>query len=370
MMPTWNMALWLLLATPLAAQTDRGLIDQALDETSQITLDGVTLREAFAIVTEQTGVVVVMTDAVMALAPYGPHTRVDNVRIDNIPLRLGIQDLVRPLGMTFIVLDDRIEIIPTEPIARLGRPATWEDLDTLNRLRKLLPGRESDSLATLRTLVQFHVPAPNAWATLADALKGVGAGPGDQVLSVACDQLGWAWYLDGPRIVIASIELAIRQQLQRPISLRIGNRPLFDVTQAVARAVGIRVRIEPGALEGLPMPIRQSFSLTVHMLSGEETLDKIAAYAGLGYLIDADGVLYYAASRPVGAAAGAGVAAGRQTGAHDPYVATVTVPMADGAYQMEWLIRQSELPDELRALRRQHLEALFEAVVAGEATSP
>ena len=198
----------------------------------------------------------------------------------------------------------------------------------------------------------------------------MGAGPGDEVLSAACASLELAWSLNGDRIIVAPIQEHIRRQLGRPISMRRNFRPLFEVLQAVAEASGVRIRVEPGALAALPLVMQRNFSLNVSRQPAEQVLDSIAAYTGLGYLVDQGGVLFY----PTGGHPWLSEEAAdsperttnpspppRRTAIDDPVVAKITVPTEDGR-NIEWLIRASELPPDLRLMREQDLKELFEVV--------
>jgi len=356
----------LLLTAGNSAANQRVLIEQALDEPTRIELADVKLGEAFAMVTEQTGVEVVMTPEVMSLIPHGPETKV-NATIENIPLRQGLIDLVAPLGMTFVVLDDYVEIIPTAPLLRLGRPATWAELDLLGKLRDSKPGAMDADLQTLRECLQFQVRARDPWDTLAAEIRTTGAGSGDEVLSVACDKLGWTWSIDGERIFVLSIEQQFRRQLRWPIRLRINDRPLPDVIRQVGMYSGVPVRLEPGTLQSLPERVREHFALNVNDLSAEEALDMIASYTGLGYLIDHSGVLFYRTDGPGSPAGdppkqpeGFGTPT-PQTGGQDRYVGKITVQIEDGK-TVEWLIRESELPEDLKLRRQQDLRDAFDAL--------
>jgi len=355
-----------------AAKLDpRALIEQALDEPTKISLDGVPLGQAMAAITRQTGVRVVMSDPAMALTPNGPRTVIQKVELANMPLRRALAELFGPLGMTFVVMDDHVEIAPTPALQRLGRAPDWVELDAFNFLSNVQPGINDKALAALQGRVQFPGGAPDGWAKLSDAIRRVGAGPGDEVLSAACASLGWAWTLDGDHIIVAPVQEHIRRQLQLPISVRKNFRPLFEVLQGVAEASGIRIRVEPGALASLPLAMQRNFSLNVARQPAEQVLESITAYTGLSYLLDPDGVLFFlpggspwASGEPAGQGGGgaaSAVAPGSGAAFGDPYVAKVVVSV-EGGRSIEWLIRASELPDDLRQMREHDLTNLFEAV--------
>ncbi len=357
---SWFVAV--LTAAPLLSDT-RGLIEQALDEPTKISLENVKLADAVQALTEQTGVRIVMAAEVMALIPQGSETRIQKVDIANIPLREGLTRLFAPLGMTWVVREDALEIVPKEAIVGLGRSPTWAELQFLAELSSTQPGLEESALTRLQPRVQFQVPELGSnWSTLATAIRSVGAGPGDEVLTAACAKLGWAWSLNGDRIVVMSLQHQVRRLLQQPISLRMNNRPLFDVLTAVGAPIRLPVRAEPGTLAALPPNVQRNFSLNVQDQPVEQVLDSISAYTGLGYLIGPDGVMFYrpeARGMETRLTEPASVAAPPSNS--DPYVAKMVIPIEDGK-TVEWLIRRSELPEDLRQMRDRDLNDFIESV--------
>ncbi len=362
----------------------RDLIEQALNEPAKIQFDNVRLVDALRTISDQTGVKIVMTSDTMRFAPAGPTTSIQRVNIANVPLRQALTQLFAPLGMEIAVRDTFVEVVPREEILCLGRAPTWEELDLLNRITALKPGVDPTHVEQLRGLVQFQVPIPNAWEQLAGALRATGAGPGDQVLTVACGKLGWGWCVEGGGIVVADRGRLLRRQLQQPISMRMNSKPLSDVLAALGRTVNVPIRSEPGALASLPQHMQRNFSLNVQNEPVETVLEKIAAYTGLGYLIDPEGVVFYrpgampapvvAQTPPMPTAPMAAQPANSQpaetspppttsSGPADPYVAKVVVPMEDGR-TVEWLIRRSELPEDLRSRREEDLKKAFEEIRA------
>jgi len=341
----------------------RALIEKALSEpTPPITLDNVKLGEAIDIIAKQSGVKIVMTPDVMRLVPEGPETLIRKVDIANTPLRDGLRRLFAPLGMTFRLADDHVDIVPKDALLCLGRAPTWTELDTLAKIAATQPGRNATDLTSFQSRVQFQVPVPDAWNALSQAIRNVGAGPGDEVLTVACSHLGWTWCPADDHIVISTFDQQIRRRLKQPVSLRMNNRTLFEVMQAVGGMVDIDVRVDPGALTSLPAQVQKNFSLNVHQQSVEQVLDTISAYTGLGYMLNPDGIVFYKAdengSAPT-APANTGLQPQPPPTSSDPYVVKITIPLSDGR-TFEWLIRKSELPDDLRQMRDRDIQAFIE----------
>lgn len=348
------------VAASAATFDTRGLIERALDEHAPITLDKVRLGDAIDVITEQTGVKIVMAPEVMDLVPHGADTLIEKVAIANMPLRQGLTTLFSPLGMVFVVRDSYLEIVPKDALLCLGRRATWPELDLLAQLSATQPGIDTQALAALRPQVQFLVPMRDPWMLLSEAIRSVGAGPGDEVLTLACGNLGWAWCLSGQHIVVVPMEHQIQRQLQQPISLRMNNRALFDVIQALGERVNVPIRTEPGVLASLPIHVQRNFSINMHQQSAERAIEQICAYTGLGYLIEPGGVLFYRpedGNRPAPDHA----AAPTVIDMVDPYVGKIDVPLGDGR-SVEWLIKRSELPEDLRQMRERDIAEAFEAL--------
>ncbi|RJP34573.1 MAG: hypothetical protein C4547_10545 [Phycisphaerales bacterium] len=338
----------------------RVLVEQALDAPLELTLENATLPELFDAIQKASGVRVVMDPRLFGLLPYGADTRVGKAEIRNTPLRGGLAAIFDGLGMTFVVNDRHdVEIIPKPALARLGRPATWPELENLSRLARLAPGRKDEDLQALRPLVQFRVRDSDPWSQLADVLRQCGAGPGDAVLDIACDRLGWTWFPGGDAIVVVSKQEQISRQLETGINVALRSRPLMEIVRAVGDSCGVAIDIDPAAFQGLPSDVRQSFTLTVEGFSAREALDAVAAQTGLTYIITAEGVTFYSASavQPAGAAAPA-----------DPVIGLIAIEL--GGQTLHVLIRASDVPPESRALieaaRTRAVESLLRAVEAAE----
>ena len=356
--------IFLVLCVPALGQSaTRALVEQALDEPANIDLSDVRLGDAIRQIAQMTGVPIHIPPDVLDLAPYGAETIVRRIEIHDTTLRDGLSELLSPLGMTFRVSDDHVEVQLVEVLRCLGRSPTWEELDTLAELSMLEPGLNGEHLDRLRTRIRFQVEDSTAWTSLSSSIRGIGAGSGVDVLTQACAALEWGWCFDSRHIVVASAAEQFHQRLVQPISLRMSFRPLIEVLQALGREAGVAVRVEPGALHSLPRQVRKNFSIIAQNTSVEEILERIAAETGLGYLIEPGGVLFFKVRETSGMASDASTGLAEPVPDGDPYVGKVVVPLPDGR-SMEWLIRRSELPPDLRAMREKALQEAFEAIRA------
>ena len=329
----------------------RPVVEQALDQPIDVQFEDALLSEAFETVSRETGVTVSIDPRVVDLLPYGPATEIRKVELRNLSLREGLVQLLAPMGMTFQVTDRGVEVLPTPGLQRLGRRATWPELKTLEWLAAARFNEDAGSLEALRRRVQFHVPQPDSWDLLSDAVKSVGAGPGTEVLEVAAGSLGWTWYPRGEQVVLLPLVDQMKRQLDVMISVRMSHRPLTEVLRHIGRQAGVVIRLGPGVADGLPIQTRKSFSLLADNVTAAEALEEIAGLTGLAYRIDADGVVLELSGG--GSAPAAAAERGPGSRPRDPYVGKIAVPDPSGTFQIEFLVRESDLSPEVNALRKQ-----------------
>jgi hypothetical protein len=337
------------------APNTKALISKALTEPTQITLENIRLVDAICKITEQTGVRIVMSPEAMRFVPQGPETIIEKVNIQNVPLREGLDRLFRPLGMKFELDEDHVRIVPKDALLCLGRAPTWTELETLAQLSAMQPGLKSSDLEKLQDRIQFQVPAPDAWGSLSQAIENVGAGHGDDVLTVATNQLGWTWCLSDENIVVSTFEQLLRQRIKQPISVRMNNRPLIDVLQAIGTTLNTPVRVEPGAIAALPVQKQKNYFIDATNVKAEQVLEGISANTGLGYLLSPEGIFFY--SSQTGMAGGPPPAP--VSGSSDPYVAKIVIEIDEGK-TFEWMIRRSELPDDLKQIRERDIQQFID----------
>lgn len=348
-----------------AGPETKSLIAKALTEPAHISLENIRLVDAICKITEQTGVRIVMPPEAMRYVPMGPETVIERVNIANMPLREGLDRLFGPLGMRFEQADDHIRIVPEDALLCLGRAPTWEELETLSRLSTLQPGMKAADRDKLQDMLQFQVPSPDAWGALSQQIENVGAGAGDDVLTVATGQLGWTWCLNGQYVAVTTFEKQLRQRIKQPISIRMNNRPLSDVFQALGSALNTPIRVEAGAIAALPVQKQKNYFLDATHVSAEQVLEGIAANTGLGYLLSPDGIFFY--NPQTGPAVTAAPAP--SSGAADPYVGKIVIEIGDGK-TFEWMIRRSELPDDLKQIRDRDIQQFIDEFRRQQVSKP
>ncbi len=346
--------LWLSAVAATAFQTDlQPLIEQVLDEPIELTVENAPLADFFSQISDKTGVSIVMSDEAYGLLPYGRATQV-SATLGNVTLRDGLGQILGRLGMACVVTPTGLDVVPTPGLHRLGRRAAWSELESLQWLSATEFVDHEESLAALRKRLQFHVTEADPWEQLESEIRKVGAGSGVDVLEAACDALGWSWYVWDKQIVVVSLTEQMKRQLDAMISVRMSNRPLTEVLRSVGRQAGILIRLGEGVADALPVQTRRNFSLLADNVSAVEALEEIAGLTGLTYRVDAEGVVF---ELPSGFMDGA-----RPARSADPFVGKICVPDPGGNFQIELVVRESDLSPEVNEMRKQVLKDADEII--------
>jgi hypothetical protein len=336
-------AAWLIGAAVLAQAGDpvdmNALLQQALDQPVQFEVTNKPLPEAFVIIADETGVPMHIEEDTLALLPYGANTTM-SAKMTSLPLRAGLDQLLNPIGMTYRIANERVVVEAAEPLKRIGRPASWSELKTLEWLADT--GWESiqPDANELGNRLQFRVDSPDPWTQLKTSMQRVGAGTVGDVLTIAGEKLGWVWYPRNDKIVILAAEGQVKRDLQKKITIHADHKPIVDVIAELAEQSGIPMTIQPGAVATLPSDARNSFLLVLERAPVERGLEAIRA-TGLDYRFTEDGLEWFTTLPP------------REEDG-DPIVVIVVLTTDDGEVQV--LIRESELPPDLRDVRQSVVE--------------
>ncbi len=341
-----QLAFGLLFALTVSPSLTDADVRAALDQPLEMTVNNQSLPEVFEQIAAKTQVGIYIAPEHLALLPKGPNTKL-TLHIPNVPLKIGLREMLRPIGMTYRVANERIEIVPATGLSNIGRRASWNELNTLKWLSTTQ--WDGGQLVTRRIdkHLQFRVHDPRAATKLRDAMNHAGAGTVEDVLAIACTGYGWTWY---PRNTEIIIENKTRHALDRLISIRAEQRRFSAVVAEFAQKADISISFEPGTLDRLPTEVRDHFSVIVRNADLRDGLDTITGAAGLKYRVEKDGVILYlptTMARPNNHA---------NTDENDPIVARIQLPDGRG----EVIVRESQLDAETRALLQKLAQKLTE----------
>ena len=318
------------------AQTESGSTElaQALDlKVENLAISGVELPAALADLGRQVGIQITLSEDAAELLPWGRQTKLKDVTVSHASLREALPQILAPLGMTYEeVRDQGIVVVPTSPIRRLSRRATWEELKLLRKAMETEYSSQTFADFKIQYRITSKVDAPKL---LNEQMEKAGQGTVSQILETASQALGWIWFPEDDHIVIRTQQAQIANKLSRRISARYNNVPLSQILLDLSDKADIGLRLEPGMMLKLPASA-QSYSLLLQSVSVRQALELIAADTGVTYDINADGLSLKVAETGQGGA----------PTARSPFAVKLSIPSKDNSFSYDLLIREDELPPE------------------------
>ncbi len=326
--------------TPEANPPPPPALDQKVE---QLTISDAEIADALADIGKQVGLSITLDEHAIELLPWGKQTKLSQVNVTNASLREILPQLLGPLGMTYEARDGGIVVVPTDPIKRLNRRATWDDLKLLKRCAE--QEYTPENFASYK--VQFRITSKVDAAKMLDhQIARSGRGTVAEMLETATGALGWSWFPEDDHIVIRTAQAQISNLLSRRVTARYANVPLAQILADLAEKANVALTMEPGMMTKLPPSTAQSYSLLLQT-SIRQALELISADTGLKYEITRDGVSVGLSE----AVADTGKPGTPSRTA--PYVAKLVVPGVDGSYTVEFLLRSDELPQDILEYRDQ-----------------
>lgn len=280
----------------LLAPARAGSLQAGLDTPLSVSLDQTPIDEVFARLGKLGGVEFDIAEDVYAFLPYGRKTRL-NVSMDEISLRRALPTLLASQGLDHSLADDEVHIVPAEPLVRMARRATYEELRLLGALMTTRVDRPADSLGEALTLAGplKGLDAPG----LSQAARKAAVARANQALPATLAQ--WldrygaeadlTWYLDGQTVHFLSRRKQLDRQMQRVVSLRYQNAPIDQVLRDLAAKAHTRLQFQPGALNLLPESTQKNFTLIMADATIDQALETIAGSTGLEFQIRSDGLV-------------------------------------------------------------------------------
>lgn len=303
----------------------------------------------------QAGIAITVDEDSVDLLPWGAHTKLKTLTVENASLREVLPQLLGALGMTYDIRDSGVHVVAGEPLKRINRRATWDDLKLLREANETEYSPESMAAFKLQYRITAKVDAPGL---LQAQLAKAGRGSVAQILETATGALGWVWFPNGDHIAIRTSEAQIANRMAKRVTIKYANEPLSKILVNLAERAETAISFEPGMMSKLPPHVAQSTSLILNQSSIRQAFELLSAETGIEYEIRRTGI-YVGLSQQ--APVVGGIPAPRPSGG---YVAKISVPSADGSFSYEFLIRAEELPEDILDSRRQMLEEYIQKMRA------
>jgi hypothetical protein len=337
------------------------LINEALDKQYKLQLDQKTeLGPVMARITAETGVPIRIDPAAFELLPWGTSTSL-KVTITGKTLREALTAMVRPLGLTWRLRDQDIEVVPLPALRRLGRRSTLDELAALDLLSgtPAAPSSDRPTVAELLAAVDQKLEAAKSpYAVENRAADATNASqvpvPRNATLMEALESVhestGATWYPWGRTILVEPKENQIRKQLQKRISVRYNGEELSQVLLELSERAGVPFQIEPGAVQRVHPDFRRPRGLILEDVPVQQALETIGGATGLGYVVNDKGVYLWNQNPNPPAGGGAAAAAPRE-----PAAGLLTLDNG-----MQVIVPQSQVPEDLREYLKAKTAKKFE----------
>ena len=282
-----------------------GSLQLALDRPIDLTIAGAPIAQVFQRLTDATGVKFLLGTDVYACLPYGEQTRLA-VKLKNVTLRKALSPMLAPQAMDWVIEGDSVRILPTPALMRMNRRATYDELRVLGQIHSARiepPDKAGGVLEQLRKATEdkdlslfFHVKVADKDALFARADR-ILPGTGAAWLDMLCHGQGWTWYVWGDDIMIVDSKEQIGRQLQRQVSLRYEGADLVNVLLDLARKAQVKLNMDPGIIEMVPVETRKNFNLVMSDATLAQALEVISGATGLTFIRDPDGLRVEPADR-------------------------------------------------------------------------
>ncbi|MCC6359322.1 MAG: STN domain-containing protein [Phycisphaerales bacterium] len=311
------------------AQLPRDLIEQALDQPLEsLEIEAGPVLKTLETLGEKTGLRFVMEPPVVDLMPYGEQTSV-GVTIRNASVRNGLAQVFDGLGLQTEIVGDRVLVVPSPMLARLGRRLTIEEVNLLGKLSQgPLSGRDLP--------IEIRIdPQSKPRERFDAAVAQIAAGNAVRQLESVATTMAWSWHVDGAAVVIERRQDEFRRRLDWPVDLSYQRAPLDRVLVDLGLKIGVTMLFEPGSLKAIDARDR-AVDLIQRGISVRQTLERLCGNTGLRYEVTDDGVKI---TRPT---SGDAIPGGRADQIR------VSVEVRPGV-TVDGYIRAESLPEELRA---------------------
>ncbi len=327
------------------------IVAQAIDQNvTSLHVQSLAISDALSDLGAQVGVKMTIDQASLDLLPWGDRTKLAELSVTDASLRQILPRVLDVLGMTYEVGRDGILVSAGEPLKRMNRRATWDDLKLLQLANEL----EFTPTNFEQFKLQYRITSKvDAAGMLTHQLGRSGQGTVAQMLEVATGSLGWVWFPNGDHIVIRTGQAQIANKLSRRITVAYPNEPLANILMDLANRAETAFVLEPGMMLKLPQATVKEYTLLLQETSIRQALELICAQTGLKYEIDRE-IVRIGLSE---ALAEGGAAASSQ---RMPYVGKISVPAADGSYSLEFLIRSEDLPPDILDARKEMIEEVVQ----------
>lgn len=361
------------------AYADRVALQDVLRKPLDVELSDVTISQALEQIGVKAGVQFVLSDEAIWKLPYGEATRL-SVTLKG-PLAESMTEMLNAFFMRYAVGEEEVTIYPRRELEHiLGRPTT-EQLGLLKKMYTMVFAvRGSDPGAVLKGMISKALGQPvvilplERYSDLSEVLRVLGEGLADDqplpemALAQMLNSLGDQWYIAGPDFAGGVVEIRVVDELgfqvaklDQVVDISFKDEIAEEVIRRLAIWTGLELVVDKQDPSWLDEPISvamQNIKLSQALISTVASVDG-TAYIDYGSgQIRVKGPLHSKAPRSVAAKTPA--RGGRML--DELYVGKISIPMDGGKYYIEFMLRESDLTDELKRLRAERIKEILSSV--------
>jgi hypothetical protein len=352
------------------AYADKLQLEQKLSKAVSVKLTDVTIAEALEKIGQEAGLKIGLSDEAMWRLPQGKATRL-SVTLDG-PLAESMAEMLNAFFMRYAVGDEQITIYPRPELEHvLGRPTT-KQIELLKRMYTMVLAVSAGSPGEiLKGMISecFHaviLPVErysDLSAVVTQLAEGIPEGKSSPALTLPqlLDSFGPAWYVSGPdfpnqpaQIWIVSESDFREAKLDQIVDISFKDEAAEAIIRRLASWTGMELFVDKRDPSWLGEKISvdmQNVKLGQALRNVVSTVDGVVTSSVKSNKISVQGPLHvYAKVPPPPKAAGSG-----------EYVGKISIPMDGGKYYIEFMLRESDLTEELKQLRADKIAEILGA---------
>jgi len=364
-------ALGFVLAGP--ARADKKQLLEKLNRNISIELDDVTIAEALEKIGQKAELKIVVSDEAVWKLPEGETTRL-SLKLEG---RLGdsMTEMLRAFFMRYAVGDEQITIYPRPELEHIiGRPGT-KQLELLKNIYSLRitfaqgfsPEFVNSFIGKSMEVSFLPYNIPNKIYEILKASED-DKGTSPTTLAVLLEQIGADllrphWYISGtelpnevPMIKMVSKEDFLQEKLDQIIDISFVDERADVILQRLAGWAGMVLTIftnEPSWLEKKIAVKMQDVTLQQALQSIVHTVDGTYEFVTVNNSVHVKGPMHRPKTVPASKSQDT-------SSAEDGYVGKISIPMDGGKYFLEFMLRQSDLTEELKNLREEKIKEVIQ----------
>ena len=384
-------------------RADKLELQASLAKNVKIKLEEVTIAEALEKIGEKAGVEFVLSDEAMWKLPHGEGTRL-SVELEG-PLAESLTNMLNAFFMRYVVGDSVITIYPRPELEHfIGRPSE-KGLRLLRRIYDMpIATYVENPQHTMNEVLKEYValtpyPAQQRIDYILHNLAGKKKEkprpeelefklPGPMTVANILEQSRLAsggeeeWYLAGgewpdrvPEIRVVDVKAFREAKLDQIVDISFKDEEALVILQRLAKWAGMELVVEKKETSWLDdiisvdmqnIKLRQAMRNIVTTVDGDISFDIGDNEIGIVGPMHREKVT---ALRRRQAARGPTRVSGPPA-VGDEYVGKISIPMDGGKYYIEFMLRESDLTEELRQLRADKMKEILGDLPKSEQESP